>query len=218
MDYGSILKNFKISSDDLFNGAENYLSCAVMAAVMLENEPSFIFEKRAENSRQGGEISFPGGVIDINKDKSPIEAAFRETREETGISSDLFTATFKLDTIISCSGLLIHPFAGFINENFRFSSLKKDDYEVSEIFTLPVRFFIDTDPEVYHVRISISPFQEDSNGNISELLPAEKLGLPARYFKPWGNMIQKVYLYRTEYGHIWGITAAIIQDFIKRIK
>ena len=217
MDQELLISKFKSANKTGISGSDEYLNCAVVALVLTDDAPQFLFEKRAEGTRQGGEISFPGGVIDTSIDKSPYDAAVREVEEETGISADFFTDILPLDTIISPMGALVHPFAGFVN-GVKEKDIVVDELEISEVFTIPLSFFIEKEPRIYHVKLSVNPSSIDDDGRIIELLPSKKLNLPPMYHKPWGNMLHRVYYYETSFGPIWGLTARIIFDFIKRIK
>ncbi|MBP8081595.1 MAG: CoA pyrophosphatase [Spirochaetes bacterium] len=217
MDQEHLISKFKSSSNTGISGSDEYLNCSVVALVLTEGTPRFLFEKRAEGTRQGGEISFPGGVIDTSTDKSPYDTALREVEEETGISPDFFSELLPLDTIISPMGALVHPFAGFV-KNINDTDVVIDELEVSEVFTIPLSFFIEKEPHIYHVKLTVNPSSIDDDGRIIELLPSKKLNLPPRYHKPWGNMLHRVYFYETDFGPIWGLTARIIFDFMKRIK
>ena len=215
MDHELLISKFK-STNIGISGSDEYLNCSVVALVLTDGM-QFLFEKRAEGTRQGGEISFPGGAIDTSVDKSPYDTALREVEEETGISPELFSELLPLDTIISPMGALVHPFAGFV-KGVKEKDIDIDELEVSEVFSLPISYFIDTEPQIYHVKLSVNPSSVDDDGRIIELLPSKKLNLPPMYHKPWGNMLHRVYYYNTDFGPIWGLTARIIFDFVKRIK
>ena len=63
-------------------GKGDFLNSAVLIPLIkLKDEYHLLFEKRAAHIRQGGEICFPGGQLDKEKDKSIIETAVRETVE-----------------------------------------------------------------------------------------------------------------------------------------
>ena len=68
-------------------GKDAFFNSAVLIPfVTINNELSLLFEKRAANIRQGGEICFPGGEFDASEDDSFEQTAIRETEEETGIT------------------------------------------------------------------------------------------------------------------------------------
>ena len=70
-------------------GKDKYLNSAVLIPIIkIEDEYHLLFEKRSENIRQGGEVSFPGGEYDSENDVNFQETAVRETVEELGISKE----------------------------------------------------------------------------------------------------------------------------------
>jgi len=86
--------------------------------------------------------------------------------------------------------------------------------EVDEVFTVPADDFLRMNCEVYSVSLEIQPHVTDSAGR-EIIFPAKELGLPERYHGKWGGKVHDVYLYRTEHGIIWGLTAEIIRDVME---
>lgn len=77
-----IRKNFTF--EQRLSDYEDYFKAAVLVPLIeIEGELHFLFEKRAANIKQGGEICFPGGKFEIT-DSSSLAAAMRETQEELG--------------------------------------------------------------------------------------------------------------------------------------
>jgi hypothetical protein len=93
-----------------------------------------------------------------------------------------------------------------------------DKTEVEKVFTVPVSFFINNPPEVFHVRLEVQPSFIDENGIKVELLPVKNLKLPDKYANPWGGRKRKVFVYKVEGEIIWGITAALVYEVIEKIK
>ncbi len=83
---------------------------------------------------------------------------------------------------------------------------------------MPVSFFQNNPPEVYHVRLESHPYYFDENGEKIILFPVEELKLPARYANPWGFRKRKVLVYKTGEDIIWGMTANLIYEFVNNIK
>lgn len=96
--------------------------------------------------------------------------------------------------------------------------LNIDGEEVEKVFMIPVSFFEKNEPEKYKVRLEIQPSYIDKNGEKIKLFPAQELQLPERYNQPWGGRKYRVFVYKTEKGIIWGITAEIIYEFIQMLK
>ena len=80
------LQNKLYENKSLFIGEDTaFRSAVIIPLVEAEGEWHVLFEVRAFTMRkQPGDISFPGGKIDIT-DASPMEAALRETHEELGV-------------------------------------------------------------------------------------------------------------------------------------
>ena len=196
---------------------EEYFNSAVLIPlVMVEGEYNFLFEKRAANIRQGGEICFPGGEFDSENDSSYTDTAIRETVEELGIDKENISVVGILDTLIGPMGVTVDSFLGVLNI-YNISLLQFDKNEVEKIFLLPVSFFIKNQPEKYHVRMEINPTDIDKNGEKINTLPVKELQLPDRYSKTWRGRKHEVLVYKTSEGIIWGITAALINEIVRKI-
>jgi len=200
------------------NGKEEYFNSAVLALLILINgEYHFIFQKRSATIRQAGQICFPGGKFDPDKDADFKETAVRETAEELGVASDKISIIGTLDTIFSVRGTSVDAFLGVIDIS-SLDDLNINSDEVERIFSVPVSYFEKTEPEVYQVSITASPSYINQAGEEVILLPAKELGLPEMYTRPWGNMMNNVYVYRVAGVTIWGITARLIRDVIAKIR
>jgi hypothetical protein len=92
-----------------------------------------------------------------------------------------------------------------------------DTDEVAEVFSVPVRWFVDNPPEVYHTRVETQSSYIDDQGKRKILLPVEDLGLPERYKKNRSEWIRRVLVYRWGSQVIWGLTAAIVENLITKL-
>ncbi len=198
-----------IDSDEYFN------SSVLITVTKIKDEHCFIFEKRAAGIRQGGEVSFPGGEVDKNEDKSNLETAIRETVEELGIKREKIKVVGQLG-ILMIPGVLVNAFIAKIDIQ-SLGEMVFDKIEVEKVFAVPISFFKDNPPEVHHVRLEAHPFYIDDEGNKVELLPVEKLNLPPRYSKPWGKIKRKVYFYNYNGEVIWGLTATLVKKVVELI-
>ena len=198
-------------------GEDEYLNTAVLIPLIdINNEYHFLFEKRSANIRQGGEICFPGGEYDEHNDLSFEETAVRETMEELGINRDVIEITGPFGILIGGSGAIVNAFIGEVKLT-NIDKFNIDKTEVEKIFTVPVSFFVNNPPEVYHVRLEAHPYYFDEKGEKIVLLPVDELKLPARYANPWGFRKRKVLVYKTSEEIIWGLTAKLIYDFINKL-
>jgi len=81
--------------------------------IEINNEFNLIFEVRSMSIKsQPGEISFPGGRIEDGE--SPLEAAVRETFEETGIAIENIEIISELDYASNKNGSFVYSFLGHI--------------------------------------------------------------------------------------------------------
>jgi len=194
---------------------ESYFNSAVLVPlVFFDNEYHLLFEIRASHIRQGDEVSFPGGQFDKKLDTTFTQAAVRETVEEIGIDKTKIKLIGQMKTLITPHGVIVEPVLGELTiENI--SELNIDKY-----WELPEQGIkrAEKELEIYKVKIRMESVYSDKNGNEVVLFPAKQLGIPERYHKTWGKSKRKLYVFRTDYGVIWGITAEIILEFIRLLE
>lgn len=198
-------------------GKDKYFNSAILIPLFnRENQLHVLFEKRANAIRQGGEVSFPGGEFDSIKDRDLQETALRETTEEIGIEKDKIRLLGKLGTLVAPMGVAVDAYIAHLNIE-DISRLPFDRTEVEKIFSLPLEYFLNNEPEEYNVRLEVHPNEVDANGNELQLLPVKELGLPKRYARPWTRGKHRILVYKTPEEVVWGITAEIIFEFSKII-
>lgn len=195
--------------DKLFNAA------VLITLIPIQGEYHFVFEKRASHIRQGGEISFPGGGYEP-EDKDFEATAVRETCEELGIRKKDIEVLGNLGTYIGRQGVIIEAFIGRLH--LPLEAINPDPNEVAHIFTVPVTFFLETEPKKYAIRVEQQPYYINELGEKIELLPAAELGLPKKYHRPWSGKLVDLYFYQVNHEWIWGLTAELINDVIARLK
>ena len=204
-----------IGFSDGIMGKDEYFNSAVMILLIsIKDEYYIIFQQRNPKIRQGSEICFPGGGIEVGE--TPLAAALRETNEELGINIDKIRVIGKLDTVIAPMGAIIDSFIGIVDIEVDDIVINKD--EVEKIILIPLSYFLEQEPDKYYAKAMVHPTEIDNvTGAEIVLLPAEELGLPELYKKPWGNLKYGVYVYHTSEGRIWGITARIIREFSRKV-
>jgi 8-oxo-dGTP pyrophosphatase MutT (NUDIX family) len=116
------------------------------AAVLLpifekEGRCHILFTKRTEHlHHHSGQISFPGGGRH-DSDKSALQTALRESREEIGLKESDVEVLGELDDAATDSSKFhIVPFVGLIPYPYDFVM---DKFEVQEIFSLPIEDLMD---------------------------------------------------------------------------
>ncbi|MCG8472032.1 MAG: CoA pyrophosphatase [Desulfobacterales bacterium] len=199
-------------------GWERFIHSAVLAPLIkIDGELHLLFQKRTQGIRQGGEISFPGGLFDPVVDESLRMTALRECHEEMGIEPRMVHVVGELDPLVAPAGITVSCFVGLLEKKSLETMVVNPD-EVESWFTLPLSFFQTTPPNVHHVRLMVEPhFDHPKKGRVT-LLPAEELGLPPRYHKPWGGLTREVYLWPTAHGTLWGLTSELVKEIVGRLE
>ncbi len=196
--------------------AEGYFTSVVLLLLVpIDDEYHILFEKRAASIRQGGEISLPGGRRD-KSDETLKATALRETTEEVGIPAGKIEIIGRLDSVFAPMGAMVDVFVGIAD--IEPSEIEVNPKEVEKAFLVPVSFFEENDPEVYSVITEVYPkYTDKSTGEEVVLFPARDLGLPKRYWNNWGGFKHKVFVFRAAGETIWGLTARILVDFVKKL-
>lgn len=186
-------------------GQQRYKQSAVLLPLLnIQDETHVLFEVRSMQMRsQPGDICFPGGRID-KTDKSPKETAIRETMEELGISASNIEAVTPLDYIVNDSGRIIYPFVGKL---LNYEQIKLNEAEVSEVFTVPLSYFLETEPEVYKVHFQVNPEKD---------FPFDLIVGGKDYKWNTGHIDELFYQYNGKV--IWGLTAKILTHFVHLLK
>lgn len=209
-----ILKGKLPATPGVHRRRELPVSVVMVLLCEIDGEYHFVLQERNANIRQGGEVCFPGGMFDKRTDHSPRETAVRETTEELGLPSEKIEIIGRLDTLVAAMGAVIEIFVGVMKADIASLNICRD--EVAKAFTIPVSYFLNTKPEIHNVLVRIFSSETDpETGEQIVYLPVRELGLPERYLDPWGNIKQNVYVFRTEHGVVWGLTAQIILDFVR---
>ncbi len=111
-------------------------------------ETRVLLTRRTEALRQhAGQISFPGGALEA-VDAGPVEAALRETREETGMDTDDVAIMGFLDTYLTITGFAVTPVVARVPPG---KALRPDPGEVAELFEVPLAFLMNPANHQRHV-------------------------------------------------------------------
>lgn len=186
-------------------GSKQFIKSAVLLPlVQKEGGLHVLFEVRSEAMRrQPGEICFPGGRIDP-QDKSAQAAAIRETTEELGVNEQKISDVYPLDYLVTPFGMIIYPHAGLIRTDGPFDP---NPLEVGEIFTVPLAFFLETEPDIYHVNLQVKP---------EKTFPFELVPGGENY--NWRTSHMEEYFYIYDERVIWGLTARVLAHFVEMIR
>lgn len=164
-----------------------------------------IYEVRAKNLKsQPGEISFPGGRVE--EGETFKDTAIRETMEELLIEADNINVIGELDYLVSYANFTIHCFLGIIS-GINVDKIKPNKDEVDHLFTVPLEFFLNNEPDRYvldlqTVENSEFPYYLIPNGKDYSF----KIGKHHVLFYKYNDYI------------IWGFTAKMTKHLVEIIK
>lgn len=182
-----------------------FRSAVLIPIVQLDDEWHIVFEVRSLTMRkQPGDISFPGGQIDIT-DRSPLEAALRETYEELGVDPKSVKVLGELSPLITSPNFVIYPFVGIVHYNEIQHSFNKE--EVEKVFTVPINWLLNYKPYSHLVNVEIIPPPD---------FPYEKIINGKEY--QWRTRAMEEWFFDYEQYTIWGLTAKILKHFIEILK
>ena len=125
----------------------SYRLASVLVVIYGKSPKIIMTEKPKSMKLHAGEISFPGGKIDVN-DADLLETALRETNEEIGLNISKDQVVGQLLPVLTLnSGFLILPFVSILDEIPPLVS----NSEVEKIFHMPLDSLLgtiakDTDP------------------------------------------------------------------------
>lgn len=180
-----------------------YLNSAVLVPLICQDDKLHVlFEVRSATlNRQPGEICFPGGRIEPG-DESSLAAAIRETTEELGISENQIRFIGALNYVVAPFGVILHPFAAYLRQG---TILQPNEAEVAEVFTVPLEWLLNTEPQQAYMEIATRPLE----GFPLHLLPDD-------YPEGWkGRKSYPVLFYHYQNYVIWGLTARVLFSFLQ---
>ena len=129
--------------------------------------------------------------------EAPEEAALREASEELQIPTSDMEIITPLDILIG-TGTIVYTYAVKLN-NYNGSYSKS---EVAETFTVPLSFFLNTEPEIYYTTTQTIPDKD---------FPFDKIYGGKNY--DWRKARTPIYFYIYKNRVIWGMTAKIMRSF-----
>jgi 8-oxo-dGTP pyrophosphatase MutT (NUDIX family) len=114
---------------------------AVLVPIVLRDDGMTILltKRTAHLAAHAGQVSFPGGRLEP-EDADAIAGALRETEEEIGLARQHVEVIGRLDTYVVRTGFEVTPIVGLVTPPF---TLTQDDFEVAEVFEVPLSFILD---------------------------------------------------------------------------
>ena len=170
-----------------------------------EDGLSVLYEVRAGGMRrQPGEICFPGGKIEGSE--TPEACALREAREEIGLPPSSVRLLGRLDFIAHRANFILYPVLAAVDKEAA-GRLSLNPAEVAETFLVPLSFLLETQPDVYRVRLV---------PDAGEGFPYGDLGIRRDY--RWQPGFDEMPLYRWSGRAIWGITGRITRHLARTVR
>ncbi|MDO4617179.1 MAG: CoA pyrophosphatase [Lachnospiraceae bacterium] len=178
-------------------GKEIHSSVLIPLIRNSQGEPELLFQVRsADLADQPGDICFPGGRTE--EGESYVETAVREACEELLITPEQVEILGPSDELHT-GRLIVHPYAGILRDyDYSFS---RD--EVSEVFTVPLQWFLHHEPKRYVM---------DWKPDFPEDFPFDKIYGGRNY--AWRERKDTVLFYEYEDRVIWGMTAKMLEAFL----
>ena len=207
----------KNSPPNYINGDEYSQSSVLITFVLKDGEYFLVLEQRSDHISQAGEVCFPGGRFDPTLDLTTRDTAIRETCEEIGATKAQIKKVRYWGTYIAPMYTLIDVYIGFLDIDDAYE-LPINKKEVEKLIIIPYSYFLDSPPLSYEIDSWSTPYRisNDEDQEDLSIFPAKELGLPPRYHKPWKGKARQVYLYPTQGAPIWGVTANILKQFVKK--
>lgn len=116
-------------------------AAAVLVPLVLRaSDITVLLTQRTAHLRDhGGQISFPGGRSEP-EDVDDVMTALREAREEVGLDPAQVEILGRLPEYRTGTGFSIVPVVGLVTPPL---NLQLDDFEVAEVFEIPLAFLLD---------------------------------------------------------------------------
>ena len=175
-------------------------SCVLIPFVERDGRLCLLFELRSAGISQPGEVCFPGGRME--KGETPVQTAVREIGEELGIRPEDILYTHEYDTLIHIANMAVHTVIGEIRPE-ALDSIRPEEAEVSEWFTIPVDWLMENEPYVY---------EYDIVQDVKDF-PYDMVESPDKY--NWGKGKCTVPIWHYEGHCLWGMTARIVVQLLK---
>ena len=121
---------------------------AVLVAITDDKyNPEVILTRRAQHlPTHKGQIAFPGGKAEP-EDADLVATALREAYEEVALKPEAVALVGTMGQVLSRQGFVVTPVIGIVPMT-AVNQLMPNLGELDRIFTVPLRFFVDTKPQM----------------------------------------------------------------------
>lgn len=155
----------------LWRTAGEIRTAAVLVPVVQRDDGLTVLLTRrtAHLNDHAGQISFPGGRAEPG-DASAAATALRETEEEIGLAAARVEVLGHLHEYLTVTGYRVTAVVGLVTPPL---DLRPDDFEVAEIFEVPLEFLL-------------NPANHQRNSVIHEGRQRRYYAVPYRHYYIWG--------------------------------
>lgn len=157
------------------------VAAAVLVPLVVQSDELrlLLTQRTAHLNDHAGQISFPGGRVDPG-DEDKVATALRETEEEIGLHRRHVEVIGTLPEYVTGTGFRVTPVVALVHPPFELSA---DEFEVAEIFEVPMAFLMD-----------------GANHQRRHAILPSRPGRRSFYAMPFGDYF------------IWGATAAMLRN------
>jgi 8-oxo-dGTP pyrophosphatase MutT (NUDIX family) len=184
---------------------DRYRYFSVLVPLVERNgELHLLYQLRSDTlRRQPGEVGFPGGKLE--RGETPEACAVRETVEELGVPRGSINVVGELDYIRNYDNFTTYAFLASIADADFNRTMNRA--EVQEVFSVPISFFMENEPEIYNYEIA---------PKVGADFPYDKIQPKGAY--NWRAGSATVPIYNYEGRVIWGLTGRITLRLINILK
>lgn len=192
------IRHFKHRIPKLIDEDSFFKAAVCISLIETKEDYDLVLEVRAGHiPDQPGDVCLPGGAVE---NRESYEAAcIRETCEELLIRPEQIRIIGPSD-IMHVRNTMIYPYVGILSD---YRGTFSED-EVAEVFRVPLDFFRKTVPDKYAVEAMAKPGED---------FPYELIQGGRNY--KWRIMKTEELFWQYEGHVIWGLTARIINAFLK---
>lgn len=191
------MKNLLVD-DEFYDKIRNY--AVFIPIIEVDGKDHILFEVRSQKITQPGEVSFPGGRVEMGETFE--EAAVRETMEELLLDYEDIEYQGYSSMILNASYMHVKAFYGRIHK--KIDEIKYNE-EVERVFAVDIDYLKNNRAIVYH-----TPYKMD----FPDDFPFDKIH-KGRDYDFW-TTFNDVYFYDTD-PVIWGLTAKLLKDYIESL-
>lgn len=174
----------------------------LLPLVWADEEWQVLYQVRSELVSQPGEVSFPGGSVEVGEKFA--QAAIRETVEELLIEVEQVEILGEIDYLVFGASI-VRCFVGQLHlEDWR--QIEPNE-EVGKLFTVPLSTLLETEPTYYSLMSQVI-----KEGDF----PFERLRGGQDY--PFNHQTRSIPFYEDLPENLWGMTAQFTQRFVELVR